>query len=59
MSMFDEDPEAKAICLFTSFLRENKELLQSVAHWGDGKCGELNRIMVAVLMEPAPKRGGA
>ncbi|AMV00069.1 hypothetical protein [Xanthomonas citri] len=36
--------------LFAEFLRENRQALRRVAHWGDGKCGYLIAVLKDELL---------
>lgn len=41
--------ERKAVAAVTSFAQQNKELLQYIAHWGDGQGGHITAIILNEL----------
>lgn len=47
--------EEQAITVFAGFVDDNADLLRSVVHLGDGRCGALLRIMQEKLLSPDPE----
>lgn len=51
--------EKRAMSLFEGFVREHREELRLVAHFGDGRCGALLMILQEELLSPnQPRESG-